>query len=119
MDVASRFLDAIARRDFDAIGACFSEDAAFRVLTPHQLRELAGRDEIAGRFRAWFGGLESFALVDSDVAPVADRVRIRWHTRGSDPEQGPRENDHTGYAEIEDDRIVALNASCAGFRSTA
>jgi len=26
-DVIARFMDAAARRDFDAIGACFTEDA--------------------------------------------------------------------------------------------
>lgn len=119
MDVAHRYLDALARRDFEALAGCFAPDARMRVLTPHLLRELDGPIDIAARFRAWFEGLEHFELLDSDAILVADRVRIRWHTRGEDPVKGWQENEHTGYAEIAGDRIVALNIACAGFRPTA
>jgi hypothetical protein len=115
--VAARLIEAISARDFDSIAACFAADCEMRVLTPRQLRELAGPDAAAERFRAWFGELDGFELLDSDVERISDRVRIRWRTRGEDPEKGWQENDHTGYAEIDgDDRIVALNVSCAGFR---
>ena len=112
-----RLLDAIAARDFDGLEACFTPDARMRVLTPRALRELSSASEAVERFRAWFGDLESFELVDCDLENVADRVRIRWHTRGRDADKGWQENDHTGYAEL-DGRglIVALNVSCAGFR---
>ncbi len=113
---AERLLRAIAGRDFDAIAECFAPEAAMRVLTPHSLRELSGAEAAADRFRAWFEPMEDFELLDSDIAGIADRVRIRWHTRGRDPEHGWQENDHTGYAELAGDSIVALNVSCAGFR---
>lgn len=112
-----RLLDAVARRDFDGVAACFAADASMRVLTPRGLRELHGPVEAADRFRAWFEEMEGFALLDSDIEPVADRVRIRWHTRGRDPEKGWQENDHTGYALLDDGGLIAaLNISCAGFR---
>lgn len=116
-DAANRLLDGIAKRDFAAIEACFASAASMRVLTPRGLRELTGREAAAERFRAWFAGLEDFELLDSDVGEVADRIHIRWRTRGRDPEQGWQENEHTGYAALDEDgRIVALNISCAGFR---
>ena len=115
--VAHRLLAAIGRRDFEEISGCFAPEASVRILTPHQLRELSGGAGAAGRFRAWFEAMEEFELLDSDVHDIADRVRIRWHTRGRDARKGLQENEHTGYAEIGDDGlIVALNVSCAGFR---
>jgi hypothetical protein len=64
--------------------------------------------------------MEGFELLDSGVEQIADRTRIRWHTRGRDPEKGWQENDHTGYAELDGDGlIVALNVSCAGFRPSS
>ena len=116
-DVGYRLLDAIGRRDFDEIETCFAPEASVRILTPHQLREHSGPAEAADRFRAWFEAMDEFELLDSDVHEIADRVRIRWHTRGRDAEKGLQENEHTGYAEIGGDGlIVALNVSCAGFR---
>jgi hypothetical protein len=117
-DAARRLVGAIAERDFDGIAACFAADARMRVLTPRGLRELSGSAEAADRFRAWFEDADGFELLNADVEPVADRIRIRWHTRGRDAEKGWQENDHTGYAELGDGGlIVALNVSCAGFRT--
>jgi ketosteroid isomerase-like protein len=118
MSAAERLVKAIGARDFEAIADCFARDASLRVLTPTQLRDHSGPAEVAARFRRWFGSMKEFELLDADVTQVADRVRIRWHTRGRDPEKGLQENEHTGYAEIVGDRIVALNVSCAGFRPT-
>lgn len=116
-DAPRRLLDGIAARDFDAVAASFAPGASFRVLTPHKLREHSGAAEAADRFRAWFRAMEDFELLDSDVERIADRVRIRWHTRGRDQDKGWQENEHTGYAELDErGQIVALNVSCAGFR---
>ena len=38
-DVGERLLDAIARRDYEAIRGCFASSAEMRVLTPGPLRE--------------------------------------------------------------------------------
>lgn len=111
-----RLLEAIAARDFDAIAGCFADGACVRILTPRSLRELTGRQEAVERFRAWFGEMEEFELLSADVAVIADRIRVRWHTRGRDPEKGWQENEHTGYAEVQDGLIATLNVSCAGFR---
>jgi hypothetical protein len=119
-DTPRRLLDAIGARDFDEVAACFAAEASIRILTPRGLRELTGPKEAADRVRAWFEEMGSFELVDSDVEPIADRIRIRWHTIGRDPDKGWQENDHTGYAELDErGSIVALNISCAGFRPTA
>lgn len=109
-------LEAIATRDGDAIGACFAPDAVLRALTPHQLRELDGRDAIVERYLAWLRSLEPYELLSADTERVADRVRIRYRFRGVDSVKGPQENEHTAYAAVEGGRITALNLCCAGFR---
>ena len=115
-DVLEDLLAAIRARDLERIGACFASAAMLRALTPHELREENGPEEIVARYRAWLGSLESFAVTDGDVAQIADRVRLRYRFRGRDPAKGWQENEHTAYATVADGRIVALNLSCAGFR---
>ncbi|HZR91090.1 MAG TPA: nuclear transport factor 2 family protein [Gaiellaceae bacterium] len=115
-DVGQQLVSAVRARDFDALAACFAAGARVRILTPRSLRELEGPEAAADRFRAWFGDADGFELLDAEVTPVADRLRIRWHTRGRNPDKGWQENDHTGYAEVEKGKIVTLNVSCAGFR---
>lgn len=117
--VGRRLLAAIADRDYARIAACFAVDASFRVLTPGPLREHAGREEAAERYRFWLEPLADFELLEGDVAVIADRVRIRYRFRGRDPEKGWQLNEHTGYAAVEDDEIASLILTCAGFRPTA
>jgi hypothetical protein len=116
--VAGELLDAIARRDFERIEACFAPDAVLRVLTPGPLRELTGAKDAAGRFRLWLEALGDFELTDGDVEEIADRVRIRYRFRGRDPEKGWQLNEHTGYGKVQNERIVSLNVTCTGFRPT-
>lgn len=113
--VVEALLRAIEARDTERIAACFAPDAKLRVLTPRELRELAGPAEIEARFRAWLS-LEPFTVTDGDVVQVADRVRLRYRFHGRDAEKGWQENEHTGYATVVDGRIAALNVTCSGFR---
>ena len=113
--VAERLLTAIRRRDWEAIGGCFAEDAVLRVLTPHRLRVEAGRDAIVARYRAWLG-LEECEVVSASAEVVADRVRVVYRFRGLDPAKGPQLNEHTGYGAVDDGALAFLNVSCAGFR---
>jgi hypothetical protein len=116
--VGGQLLDAIAARDYERIETCFAENASLRVLTPGPLREFEGAAEAAGRFRFWLELLDGFELLDGDVEDVGDRVRVRYRFRGRDPEKGWQLNEHTGYAEVREGRIQAMNVTCAGFRPT-
>ena len=47
--VVGRFLRAVGERDFDTIGACFSDDALLRAVVPPGVREDVGPGQIADR----------------------------------------------------------------------
>jgi hypothetical protein len=117
--VAERLLDAVAVRDYEAVGGCFAEDASFDVLTPHRLRRHSSAAEAAERYRRWLEPLEQFEVLEADATSVADRVRVRYRFRGLDPDKGWQLNEHTGYAAIEAGRIASMTLTCAGFRPTA
>lgn len=112
----NRFLDALAARDFEGLADCFTPDAKLRALVPTRVREDDGPEAIAERFRFWVGEIEDFRLSESDVEPVADRVRVRYRLEGKDPEDGVGLMEHHGYLTLADGRIEALNLVCSGFR---
>lgn len=114
--VATRFLEALGSRDFDALAATLAEDAVLRGLVPSRLREEHGRAAIAERFRFWFGDTAEFALVDADAEELADVVRIRWRVTGVDSEIGPCVTEQTAYVELGDEGIAWMNLVCSGDR---
>lgn len=116
-DVGTRFLDALSRRDFAALGATFAENARLRGLVPSALREVEGREAIAERFGIWNGDLEDFEVLDSEVAEMEDVLRIRWRVRGIDPDDGLSVYEQTAYASIGPDGIAWMNLVCSGGRS--
>jgi ketosteroid isomerase-like protein len=114
-DVASRFLDALARHDFDGIGESFAEDGRLRGLVPTALRELEGREAIAERFEMWTGDGE---VVESGYEDFADVVKLRWRVVETDEEGSPVVFEQTAYAEIGDEGIAWMNLVCSGQRPT-
>jgi hypothetical protein len=115
-DVASGFLEALSRRDYDGLASRFKEDGRMRGLVPPGLREAEGREAIAERSRIWNSGGEDWELVESDTEELADVIRLRWRVASTDPELGRTVYEQTAYAEIDDDRIVWMNLVCSGDR---
>jgi hypothetical protein len=110
-DVVDRFLAAVAARDWDGLAACFAPQARLRMQSPGPLRDDQGPEQIAARYRAWFGDLDGFELRARDRAAIGDRVRVHYAVAG-----GGKLTDHTGYLALEDDRIAWLVMACSGFR---
>jgi ketosteroid isomerase-like protein len=114
-DIATRFLEALSRRDFDGLAATFAPDGKLRGLVPSALREAEGRDAVAERFGIW-NDAEEWELLDSEVEDFADVVKLRWHVASTDPEQGRLVYEQTAYAGIEEGGIVWMNLVCSGER---
>ena len=117
-EVADRFLEALSRRDFAALGATFAENGRLRGLVPSALREAEGRDAIAERFAIW-NDAEDWELLESDVEPVADMLRIRWRVSSTDSAGERVVFEQTAYAEIGDSGIMRMNLVCSGERPAA
>jgi hypothetical protein len=115
-DVASRFLDALARRDFEGLASTFNPDGRLRALVPSALREAEGRDAVAERFRIWNGDAEDWELLESETEELADVVKLRWRVASTDPELGRTVYEQTAYAEIDGGGIARMNLVCSGER---
>jgi hypothetical protein len=113
--VASRFLDALAHRDFDDLAATFNEDGRLRGLVPSALREVEGREAVAERFGIW-NDQEDWELLEAGVEEFADLVRFHWQVASTDSELGRVVYEQTAYAEIDADGIVWMNLVCSGER---
>jgi hypothetical protein len=114
-EVAERFLEALSRRDFAALGATFADDGRLRGLVPKALREAEGPDAVAERFAIWNDG-EDWELLGSEVEPVADLLRIRWRIGATDPELGRVIFEQIAYTEVGERGITRMNLVCSGER---
>lgn len=118
-DVGARFLEALERRDYEALGCCFSSEATLRSIVPPGLREDDGRDAIAARFRLWTEGIDGFEVLQAASEPYADMLRLCWAVTGFDPNfhGGARATfEQTAYAELDDGLITAMRLACSGRR---
>ena len=115
-DVGTRFLEALSNRDYEALGTCFAADGTLRGIVPPGLREADGREAIVERFRMWTDDIEEYEIVDSESAPFADLLRLRWAVKGVDPELGLNAYEQTAYAEVAGDEIAQMRLACSGHR---
>ncbi len=115
--VAERLLDAIEERDFDAIAACFADDATLHAIVPKGLREDEGRVAIESRFRLWLGEEGEHELIDREATIFADVIRLRYAIRSAHPGEQVTVFEQTAYVEIEQDEVVSVRITCSGPRA--
>ena len=73
-----QFLELLAARDFGRLAGTLATDARARLLLPHGLEELAGRDAIVRRIESWFGSASELELTSSSADVVGGRHRLNW-----------------------------------------
>ena len=118
-DVGARFLDALGRRDYDALGRCFTHEATLRSIVPPGLREDDGREAIVRRFRRWTEEIDDYEVLAADATPCADLLRLCWEVGGFNPNfdgDGRSIFEQTAYAELDDGVIAAMRLACSGLR---
>lgn len=116
--VAGILLDALTRRDFAAMGACFDDRIAFRALVPPGLIELDNAADVVARFTTWFGGEDTFEVLDASVGQVGSRLYARWKVRLTpvgEPGAARVAEQHV-YTRGED-TITSLDLLCSGFHA--
>ncbi|MEP6626256.1 MAG: nuclear transport factor 2 family protein [Acidimicrobiia bacterium] len=117
---AGLFLEALALRDFAAMGACLHPDLRFRALVPRGPFDTTGAEQALTRFRSWFDGPDDFEVVDASIGQVGTRIYLRWRVRmrsASDPGAVRLVEQHA-FASA-GDRIESLDLLCSGFQGAS
>ncbi len=115
-EIGRSFVDALGRRDWQAVRPLLADGVKLRALVPKRLREEEGADAVIGRFAFWWDGLDDFRVLDSSVDQIADWVIVRYRFAGHDAEDGDVAVEQLCFLRVEDGSIAAINSVCSGFR---
>ena len=118
-EMAGRFVDGLAARDFDLLGGTLDDGLHFRALLPRRVLDVEGADAVRAAFVRWFGGAERFEMVEAVVGEVGGRVHLRWRVRLTDPDigDGPLLVEQQAYANAAPDgRLRDVALLCTGYR---
>jgi len=112
-----RFVAAIVDHDWDALEACFAIEVRFTAVIPKEnaFRDRAGGEAARRQLQAWFGDADVTELVESEVSPLADRLRILYRIHEHEPD-GWYLVEQVAYATVRDGHFVDMNLACSGFR---
>lgn len=116
--VVGLLLDAITRRDFDALGTCLEGGVRFRALVPPGLIELDSATDVVAKFTAWFGGDDDFEVLDASIGQTGNRLYARWKVRMTP--RGAPENARVAEQHVftrGEGRITDLDLMCSGFHA--
>jgi hypothetical protein len=115
---AALFLDAFARRDFGAVSSCLDPDVCFRALVPPGPFTTVGAAATAGHLERWFGGDDTFEVVDASIGQLGKRIYLRWRVRmhsASNPNAARVVEQHAFATATE--HIQSLDLLCSGFQT--
>ena len=112
-----RFVQALAVKDAQALGAVLHPDVDFRGLTPNRFWEAHDRDAVIKIvLGVWFtpqDELEELVLMHTDA--FADREQVRFRFRGRNRE-GPMIVEQQAYLTERDGLIGWMRVVCSGQR---
>lgn len=119
LEVAGRFVDALAARDFDLLAGTLADGVHFRALLPSRVLDLEGPDAVRSTFTRWFGGAERWDVVEAVVGEVGGRIHLGWRVRLTDPGigEGTLLVEQQVYANADPDgRLRDVALLCTGYR---
>ena len=113
-----RFVEALAVKDPEALGAVLHPEVDFRALTPNRFWEAHDRDAVLEiLLGVWFpadAALDELLLLTTDT--VADREQVRFRFRGHNP-NGPMIVEEQAYLAARDGLIGWMRIVCSGQRA--
>jgi len=115
--LAQCFLEALCRRDFEALRRQLADDVWLRALLPRELRESNTAQEAVATLREWFGGAKAFRVVSSDHHVIGERDFISYRMLLK-PDWAPERwhaIEQSGFCRVRDGRISRLDLTCTGF----
>lgn len=112
------FLDALVRRDFDALEATLDPAVRFRALVPGETVAAATAADTAAWFRRWFADKTEIEILDEHVDLLVDRLRAGYRARLKKNGQ-PYLVAQQVFGDLDDGRFVSMDLLCSGFRPEA
>jgi TusA-related sulfurtransferase len=115
---ARAFLDALTRRDFDALEATLDPAVRFRALVPGEAVAAATAADTAACFRRWFGDKTDIEILDQQIDLLVDRLRVGFRARVKKNGQ-PHLIVQQLCGDLDHGKFVSLDLLCTGFRPEA
>lgn len=113
--VGASFLDALGRRDFDRLSACFHPAPRARLLTPSALAMPRDASGVGDKFRQWFGDADAFEVERAEISAVGGCVSIRYRIHLL--EHGAWYTcEQQAYCRLKDDLVERIDLLCSGFQ---
>lgn len=109
------FVDHLTARDFDGLEGDLHPEAHLRALVPSGPLESLGADEVADRFRGWFGDTSTFEVLTSTAESLADRWHLSYRLR-VDKGAGSRLCEQHAFCQVGPKGIESIDLVCSGFR---
>ena len=114
-----RFVEAVAIKDAEAVGAVLHPEVDFRALTPNRFWEAHDRDAVLEiLFGSWFQPHDELELVLMESDAFADRQQIRFRFRGRSRDV-PVIVEQQAYLTERDGLIGWMRVVCSGQRPSA
>ena len=117
---AAAFLDKLAAGDFDQLAAALEPDAQLKALLPPGYMEWTGQEAVCGAFDMFFGGMDTYEVIDATIGQVGDRLHLRWRIHARGGRLGPQDfvAEQSCYADAGPTRrLQSLALVCSGFRA--
>ena len=114
--LGAQFATAVAAKDHTRVRELIHPEIDFWAMTPGDIWDAGGPDDIVGVLDAWFGEevlIEAIELLDGDA--FADRERVGYRLRVTRPD-GQYLIEHQAYLSERDGQIGWLRILCSGFR---
>jgi tRNA 2-thiouridine synthesizing protein A len=116
--LATAFVDAIVRLDFERVEALLSPAIRFRALIPSAVTEAATARGARAEIERWFADADRVELVRMGADEVVDRLHLAYRLRIH--EDGAwRVAEQQAYAAVEGGHFATLSMLCSGFRPEA
>jgi TusA-related sulfurtransferase len=112
------FLDALVRKDFDAIAATLAPGVTFRGLAPGENVVVSSATEAVACYRRWFGDKTDIEILERRDDVLVDKVRFSFEARLKRMDQ-PHVVSQSLVGDVEEGRFATLDLLCTGFRPLA
>lgn len=117
-DLGTRFAQAIATRDTEAVTALLAPDVDFRAVTPRKFWEGSTPEDVVETvFGNWFQEQDRIEQLVHATAgdPVEDTQQVGYRFAITNPD-GRHTVEQQAYYRAEGDRICYLRVVCSGYR---